>query len=298
MKKNSSSKSNTATSIIGIILMFLGIGIFLYPSISNYFAEKNQSRVIDKYEEAMSSQYSKINIEEELKKADLYNESLTGNPLHDPFATGSGYTLSENYFGILNIDGVIGYIEIPKISIKIPIYHGTSDEVLQKGVGHVESTSFPIGGLARHSILVGHRGLPSAKLFTDLNKLVEGDYFYIHVLDRTLAYKVYDIETIEPEKIGELNLVNDKDLVTLITCTPYGINTHRLLVHAERTEYIAETDESNSINDFRPFENRYIVIGIIIGVTNLIIIIVFVFLKSRTKGKRRKKRGKEERRKN
>ena len=137
----------------------------------------------------------------------------------------------------------MGYIEIPKISIRLPIYHGTSEEVLQKGVGHIESTALPIGGEFSHTILTGHRGLPSAKLFTDLDQLGIGDRFYIHVLDQILAYEVDEINTVLPNELQKLQPIKERDLVTLITCTPYGVNTHRLLVRGTRVPYVPGEDE-------------------------------------------------------
>ena len=233
--KNNSEK---LLLIISIIFIILGVGIFLYPSISNYLAEKNHIDIIRNYDNLIV----KINeekINEEKEKARIYNENLSGDPVHDPFVIGSGYALPENYKEVLNVsdDGVMGYVEIPKISVYLPIYHGTSDEVLEKGVGHIQNTSVPIGGNSTHSILTGHTGLPNAELFTRLDELGIGDIFYIHVLDDVLTYKVFETKVILPDKIDELRILNGKDYVTLVTCTPYGVNSHRLLVKAERVEY-------------------------------------------------------------
>lgn len=145
----------------------------------------------------------------------------------------------------LNEDGVMGSLEIPKIHVYLPIYHGTSAESLRRGVGHLEGSSFPIGGESTHSILTGHRGLPQAELFTDLDQLEEGDVFYIHILEETLAYEIYEIETVEPENVESLTIQEGRDLVTLVTCTPYGINSHRMLVHAQRIPY-EEAEEYDS----------------------------------------------------
>ena len=150
---------------------------------------------------------------------------------------GSGYALPDNYLEVLNTDGIMGRLTIPKIGVDLPIYHGSSEESLQKGVGHIESTSLPIGGEYRHAVLTGHRGLPNAELFTRLDELTVGDTFYIHVLDRTLAYQVDQITTVEPDEMETLRAVPGEDYVTLVTCTPYGVNTHRLLVRGTRVPY-------------------------------------------------------------
>ena len=289
MKKERNYLNNKTISISSIILLIAGLIVFFYPTVSNYLAEKNQSQVIEKYEDTVSSTYSEINIEEELEKAKIYNENIAGEPLHDPFVEGSGYALPQNYLEIINIDGIMGYIDIPKISVNLPIYHGTSEEVLEKGVGHIDSTSIPIGGDQGHAVLTGHRGLSSAKLFTDLNKMEEGDLFFIHILDRILAYKVYEIEVIEPTEIENLQLIPNRDIVTLVTCTPYGINTHRLLVHAERTEYV-EQEEIEEKEEVKEKNND--ILRLIIGISIVIILIIVTFtiecFITFKKGKRRK----------
>ena len=184
-----------------------------------------------------------IDTKKELEKAKIYNENLAGDPVYDPFVKGSGYALPDNYLEVLNINNnIMGYITIPKISLKLPIYHGTSSEVLEKGIGHIETTALPIGGTSRHSVLTGHRGLPTARLFSDLDKLEIGDYIYINILDEILTYEVYDLEVIEPTEIEHLRPIKNRDLITLVTCTPYGINTHRLLVHTERVNNTEKID--------------------------------------------------------
>ena len=286
-------KSNIDKVILIIALIFIIVGgcIFLYPNVSNYFAEKNQTEAIREYSEAVSN-FDQEKIDEELQKAQTYNENLSGEPVHDPFVEGSGYAMPKNYKEVLNIaeDGVMAYVEIPKISVYLPIYHGTSSEVLEKGVGHIESTSLPIGGISTHSVLTGHTGLPSAELFTRLDELVEGDIFYIHILNEVLTYKVYEIKVILPDEISELQITSGKDYVTLVTCTPYGVNSHRLLVKAERTEYEEYNDETkentsnineNSGNTGKNYYLMGVIIGIIIFI--LIIIIIFIFKKKRRK---------------
>ncbi len=271
-------KSKKIILMIAILSVIIGLIIISYPIISNIIAQKEQGEVIKEYNEEVTQNISKEKIKQELEEANKYNDNLAGEPLHDPFVEGSGYALPNNYSNILDVNGMIGYIEIPKISIKLPIYHGTSQEVLEKGVGHVQSTAFPIGGKTCHSVLIGHRGLPSAKLFTDLDQLEIGDSFYITVLDQKLQYNVYSIETVEPKDLEKIQIIEGKDIVTLITCTPYGINTHRLLIHAERAENI----------NYNQAENRNIVeklitedelnVKIIIFISTILILIFIIII--------------------
>lgn len=196
-----------------------------------------QREAITTYEKAVNST-DKIELEEEYKKAEEYNSALFN--YNNSMLSSSSLSIlgEESYNNILNIgNGIMGSIEIPKINVNLPIYHGTSDEVLSIGVGHVYSSSLPIGGINSRSVLTGHRGLPNAKLFTRLDEVVEGDLFFIRIQDKTLAYKVNKIEVIEPKDIDAVSIIEGKDLVSLITCTPYGINTHRLVVTGERVPY-------------------------------------------------------------
>lgn len=218
------------------ILLVLGIGLFIYPALSSYLAELNQEEVIETYDEALLKM-KKEEYEKEWKKAVAYNEALAGDPVRDPFLEGSGRALPEDYLSVLNIGGVMGTIEIPKISVDLPIYHGTEPETLEKGVGHIRQTALPVGGKGTHSVLTGHTGLPNAKLFDNLTQLKKGDMFYIHILDRTLCYQVDGIHVVEPNDVKLLDPVPGKDYATLITCTPYGVNSHRLLVRGIRTKY-------------------------------------------------------------
>lgn len=280
-------KSEKILLIIAIIFIIVGTGIFLYPSISNYFAEKNHVEAIRNYDK-MVVKIGEDSLKKEKEKAQTYNENLSGDPVHDPFVLGSGYALPENYKEVLNLseDGIMGYIQIPKISVDLPIYHGTSEEVLEKGVGHIQNTSVPIGGNSTHSVLTGHTGLPNAELFTRLDELVVGDIFYIHVLNEILTYKVYEIKVVLPDNIDELRITSGEDLVTLVTCTPYGVNSHRLLVKAERVEYEDYTENngnttevsnnSNTINNVETKKNnkQYYLTGIQIGTVILIIVLI------------------------
>ncbi len=278
-------KSEKILLIIAVIFIIVGTGIFLYPSISNYFAEKNHVEAIRNYDKIVAG-IEEDSIKEEKEKAQTYNENLSGDPVHDPFVLGSGYALPENYKEVLNLseDGIMGYIQIPKISVDLPIYHGTSEEVLEKGVGHIQNTSVPIGGSSTHSVLTGHTGLPNAELFTRLDELVVGDVFYIHILNERLAYKVYEIKVVLPDNIDELRITSGEDLVTLVTCTPYGVNSHRLLVKAERVEDYIEnngntTEASNNSNTINNVETKktnkqYYLTGIQIGTVILIIVLI------------------------
>ncbi len=221
-------------TILVVALLLLGIGIMAYPTVSNWWNSTRQSGVIDAYdhevEQLDDAQYAQV-----IEDAQAFNKYLEG--LHPRFGVLSEEDLAR-YDQLLNImgNGVMGYIQIPSIGVSLPIYHGVSDEVLQVGIGHVESSSLPIGGPATHVVLSGHRGLPSARLFTDLNLLKEGDRFELRVLGDTLTYEVDQILTVLPDELESLGIEPDQDLVTLVTCTPYGINTHRLLVRGHRVD--------------------------------------------------------------
>lgn len=256
--------------IAAALTLFLGgAAVFCYPAISNYLNQKNQTRVVQHYEQTVTAQDDAL-LAEEWAKAEEYNENLAGDPVHDPFVPGSGYALPDNYLDVLNIDGVMGRITIPKIGVDLPIYHGTDAETLEKGVGHIESTSLPIGGEYRHAVLTGHRGLPSAELFTRLDELEPGDQFYLHVLDATLAYQVDQILTVEPQGLETLVAEPGQDYVTLVTCTPYGINTHRMLVRGTRVPYVPEAEQSTQAAAAHLLggetTTRYFLIGILFGI--------------------------------
>ena len=178
------------------------------------------------------------------EEAERYNETLTGRPTHDPFIDDEDIAMPDEYRQTLNIKGIMGYVDIPGIDVYLPIYHGTADHVLEKGAGHLEGSTLPLGGSFRHSVITGHSGLVHAKMFTDLTELAQGDLFYIHVLGEILAYEVEKITITEPHITDDLMVFDGKDYCTLLTCTPYGINTHRLLVRGERVEYNPEVKDS------------------------------------------------------
>lgn len=226
-----------------IAVLLLGVSALAYPAASNYLIEKNGTYIIDEYEAQVEGKDPE-ELEKEWDEAVRYNQTLSGSPAHDPFLEGSGMAMQDNYYEVLDMNGTMAYVEIPRISVHLPVYHGTSDEVLHRGVGHLEGSSLPVGGEDTHTVLTGHTGLSNAKLFTDLRELEEGDLFYIHVLDQVLAYRVDQVKVVEPEETGDLKRVMGKDYATLLTCTPYGINSHRLLVRGERTEYDPEEKEA------------------------------------------------------
>lgn len=287
-------KSNILIYAIAVIMLIAGLCVFLYPAVSNYFAEKNHTEAINSYDASVDKQ-NKSKLAAEWKKAKIYNENLAGDPVHDPFVPGSGYAQPKNYSSVLNINGdsMMGYIEIPKISLKLPIYHGTDEATLQKGVGHMESTAVPIGGKGTHSVLTGHRGLPSAELFTRLDELQIGDEFYIHVLDKVLAYKVTEINTVVPNDLEKLVAYKDKDLITLVTCTPYGVNTHRLLVTAERTKYVPSKKENTKSKGSSLFGGKYHYYIIGIGIALILLLIALIISLIRKKLKQKKERSDE-----
>jgi sortase A len=220
--------------VIIILLLIAGLGISLYPSVSNAWNSYRDSRLITKYSDSVASE-EKDDIDEYFKAAEEYNESLIGSSVPAAFAARDGVR-DEKYESLLNVngDGVIGYVTIPVIDVSLPIYHYTTDDVLAKGAGHLFGSSLPIGEDSEHAVISAHRGLPSAKMFTDLNLLEEGDTFEIHVLNRTITYEVDQIKTVEPNDTSDLAIEEGKDYVTLLTCTPYGVNSERLLVRGHR----------------------------------------------------------------
>lgn len=232
-------KSNVTTYLL-ILVLLAGLSLLLYPSFSDYWNSFHQSRAIAGYTEEVAGMEEDI-YEEFRSQAQRYNEELY---LHQK--TGNAFLLSEeqtaDYERLLDVTGlgIMGYIEIPSIDVSLPIYHGTSDTVLQIAVGHLDWTSLPVGGESTHCVLSGHRGLPSAKLFTNLDKLAVGDTFLMQVLDEVLTYEVDQILIVEPDETQALMIEEGKDYCTLVTCTPYGVNSHRLLVRGHRIETVQE----------------------------------------------------------
>lgn len=270
--------------VIGIIILFLaGLSLLLYPFIANQWNNHRQKQLIGNYESVISDKEAAGNIDyaAEMKKAEAYNDALLPSILPDSFAVADASTETDSsYEDSLNIagDGMMGIVEIPKIAIKLPIYHGTGDEVLQKAAGHLEGSSLPIGGESTHAVISAHRGLPSASLFTDLDQLEIGDHFLIHVLDETLCYEVDQILVVDPEDTSALAVEDGEDLVTLLTCTPYGVNTQRLMVRGHRVPYEeqAVADEQTPLSGLSLHTNYllWVVVGIVI--TGVFILILFI----------------------
>lgn len=236
------------TTILVCILFTAGLSLLLYPFTANQWNNYRQSRLITSYDETVAAldESGQIDYDSEWQKALAYNESLDPYILPDSFSTAQvPEEGSEEYLSCLNLtsDGMMGYVQIPKINIRIPIYHTTNEEVLQKAAGHLPGSSLPIGGKGSHAVISAHRGLPSAALFTDLDKLTEGDHFLLSILDDTLCYEVDQISVVEPTDTKALVSEADQDLVTLLTCTPYGVNSHRLLVRGHRIPYESVQDE-------------------------------------------------------
>ena len=269
MEKKVTAKKKLTTFIFAASVCF-GLFLIIAPLVLGYINQKRADEAIASYNNTASQ--STDAFAEEFAQAEKYNLAIAGS-IRDEGQ-------KERYGEILDIEkGIMGYIEIPRIGIRNPIYHGIEEEVLQKGIGHLPSTSFPIGGVGNHAALSGHRGLPSSKLFTDLDRVRKDDIIVIRIVDRVLAYKVYDIEIVEPDYADGLKIDPHRDLLTLITCTPYAVNTHRLLVHAERTEY---KDEMSNIKTERTISESDRILLIALGVVALILgVDIVVILKRR-----------------
>ena len=257
-----------------ILMIVVGLGIILFPLISNQVNEIHYQEVIGTYDDTVT-QKTEIENDQMLIKAREYNSSLSSTKIVDVFQN-PVQTNSSEYLSILNVDdnGMMGYISIPKIDVRIPIYHGTSSDILQKGVGHLEGSSLPVGGESTHAILSAHRGLPSSRLFTDLDQLKEGDIFYIYVLDEVLAYQVDQVLVTEPSETEALKIVDGKDYITLVTCTPYAVNTHRLLVRGERIEYNKQVEEQ-TVED-RSLSTADIILYVSLVIAILLIVITII----------------------
>ena len=224
-------------STIGIILLFLtGLSILLYPTVSNLWNEHRDKQLISVYNAKVSK--SGTDWKKEFAGAQAYNRDLRPKSVPDAFSSKAGRRSAE-YEKLLNVtgNGMMGYVDVPSIHVKLPVFHYTTKSVLKKGAGHLLGSSLPVGGKGTHAVISAHRGLPSAKMFTDLDQLKEGDLFYLHVLNKTLAYQVDQIKVVKPTQTEALAAVEGKDYVTLLTCTPYGVNSHRLLVRGHRVPY-------------------------------------------------------------
>lgn len=274
MKKN-------LINILLILIFLLGLSLLVYPTFSDYWNSFHQSRAIATYTEKVAV-IDNTEYEEILSEAREYNQKLPKEK--------STFVLSDEqklvYESLLNVGGdrVMGYVEIPVIDVHLPIYHGTDDAVLQVAIGHIEGSSLPVGGEGTHCVVSGHRGLPSAKLFTDLDEMVVGDTFVLRVLDETLTYEVDQILIVEPHEIDALQAEDGKDYCTLVTCTPYGINSHRLLVRGHRTDNVEEVQGVRVSGDAMVVEP--VVVAPILAVPMLFVLFVWLMIAYRKPKKR------------
>ena len=261
-------------STIFIILIFLvGLGFISYPTVSNLWNQAHQSRAIATYTEQVEKLDDSSN-KEMLKAARKYNKELLKKADHWKLSKKD----KKKYESLLDVSGtgIMGYIEIPKIDCSLPVYHGTDEGALQIAIGHLEGSSLPVGGKSSHCVLSGHRGLPSARLFTDLDQMEEGDTFILNILGHKLAYEVDQIKVVLPEEMSDLEIQEGKDLCTLVTCTPYGINTHRLLVRGHRVKYVeTKVQEQKEVSKPKT-DTRLVIAGAVAGAVVLFIIIFAV----------------------
>lgn len=277
--------------LIGILILVAGFGIMFYPVISNWYNTHEQSYALQSYSKSIQSLTPEM-LAAEREKAVQYNQQRTTGILSDPYTNDTGEK-SALYQSLLNLtgNGIMGKIEIPKIDVDLPIYHGTSEDVLDVGVGHMVESSLPVGGSGTHAVLTGHTGLRTAKLFTDLELLEVGDEFFITVLNETMAYQVEKIMIVEPQNVSSLQQARGADLVTLVTCTPYGINSHRLLVTGSRVAYAREEIEQKIKQTEtvmgREMQLTLIVLAALAGVF-IVLFIIFFIRKQRRSPKKEK----------
>ena len=288
MKKNKSTQnkgSGNLSTIALVAIFFVGLSVLLYPTISDFWNEKRQSQAIINYDELIvdidPEDYSAI-----FDKADNYNKKIRN--MQFPFLNHKN--IEDEYYNTLDVngDGMMGYITIEKIKVQLPVYHGTSDKVLNSAVGHVEGSSLPIGGKSTHAVLSAHRGLPSAKLFTNLDKMEIGDVFTIRILDRTVTYQVDQILIVLPHETEHLNIVSGEDYCTLVTCTPYGINTHRMLVRGTRIENIEPDRVINVITEAYQIDPLLVTPAVAAPMLGLLLILLII--KSRKPGNKKSKK--------
>lgn len=275
-------KKKSISTILTILVFLTGVGFLLYPTVSDRWNQAHQSRAIATYTKEVE-QLDDSDNEEMIQAARRYNEKLRERADHWNLSKKA----KKKYESLLDISGtgIMGYIEIPKIKCSLPVYHGTDEGALQIAIGHLEGSSLPVGGESTHCVLSGHRGLPSARLFTDLDQMQEGDIFILHILDEKLAYEVDQIKVVLPEEMSDLEVIEGEDLCTLVTCTPYGINSHRLLVRGHRTDYV-ETVETKETEE-KEVQTKETEIWIVAAVGILVVIVIgAVFIRKRRKQKR------------
>ncbi len=287
--KKKASKKNRITAILLVAVLLAGLSLLLYPLISNYWNSIHQSQAIAAYMDDVSelddSAYVAL-----WEEAQDYNTSL----LDDENRFFPDEEEQQQYEHLLSIsnDGIMGYIEIPSIDVTLPIYHGTSEEVLQVAIGHIEGSSLPIGGPSTHCVISGHRGLPSSRLFTDIDQLSEGDLFTLLVLDETLTYEVDQIRIVEPDDTSLLEIEEGEDLCTLVTCTPYGVNSHRLLVRGHRVENQEAAGILRITADALMIDSRFV--APVLAVPILLVVVLFMVLRPLKRKKRRAAKGVKE----
>ena len=288
MDKNKSTQKKgggNLSTIALVAIFFVGLSVLLYPTISDFWNEKRQSQAIINYDELIvdidPEDYSAL-----FDKADNYNKKIRN--MQFPFLNHKN--IKDEYLSTLDVngDGLMGYITIEKIKVQLPVYHGTSDKVLNSAVGHVEGSSLPVGGESTHAVLSAHRGLPSAKLFTNLDKMEIGDIFTIRILDRTVTYQVDQILIVLPHETENLNIVSGEDYCTLVTCTPYGINTHRMLVRGTRIENIEPDRVINVITEAYQIDPLLVTPAVAAPMLGLLLIMLIV--KSRKPGNKKSKK--------
>lgn len=274
-KKENKKRKKSGSTILLVAIFFVGLCILLYPTVSDFWNEKRQSQAVMNYDDLIVD-LTPEDYSEFFRQANEYNRKLS--IISSPFI--GHKSIKNEYYSTLDVngDGMMGYITIEKIKVQLPIYHGTSDQVLNSAVGHVEGSSIPVGGEGTHSVLSAHRGLPSAKLFTNLDKLVIGDIFTIRILDKTITYQVDQILIVLPEKIDDLYAVPGEDYCTLVTCTPYGINTHRMLVRGTRIENIEEQKKVNVITE--AYRIDPLIVTPAVAAPMLGILLIFLIVKS------------------
>lgn len=294
-------KSNKSL-ILSVVCLLVGIAVLFYPALNNVIFVSQQNKVINNYNESLKEFESEVidNMKQEAKK---YNDTLSKAASSAIIYDSDAVSGNPPYSEIMALNNEqIGYLVIPKISLNQPIFHSTEDEVLEKGIGHMENTSFPIGGESTHAVLSGHSGIPGMMLFTDLEDVEIGDKFYIKALDETIAYEIDQIKTVLPNDVSEIQIVNGEDYVTLLTCTPYGVNTHRLLVRGTRVPYNGEIDEEENPTeekpvveaspdeqkeDLRTYSMKFILYYVITpAIISCIMIALFVIIRKKRKAKR------------
>ena len=282
-------KSGSFSTIILVAIFLVGLIILLYPTVSDFWNEKRQSKAVMNYDDLIvdltPEDYSAF-----FEAADAYNQKIRN--MSFPFMNHK--SIAEEYYNTLDVngDGMMGYITIDKIKVQLPVYHGTSDQVLNSAVGHVEGSSIPVGGESTHSVLSAHRGLPSAKLFTNLDKVEIGDIFTIRILDKTITYQVDQILIVLPHETDALNIVAGEDYCTLVTCTPYGINTHRMLVRGTRIENVEEKKVINVITE--AYQIDPLIVTPAVAAPILAVLLIVLLVKSGRNNNRNKKKKEDE----